>query len=133
MGPYILAAGTPGHSDPAVGRGTEGFMLFRSRKHSIAVLALVGCLLLPALPAEAAGYRLVPTSLDWQSLWGQFLSWFSLAEEEPVPEIPGDQQVSHAVGKEDAGPYIDPDGKPRLNGTSGQSTTSSAIDPVGSR
>lgn len=107
-------------------------MLLFSRKHSLAVLALSGSLLLPAVPAEARdlGNSISPVSQDWQSLWEQVLSWLGLGGENPPS---GDQQWSHAAGKEDAGPYIDPNGLPGTNGSNGQGDDDTAIHPIGTR
>lgn len=106
------------------------------RKLSLVAFALAGCLLLPALPAEAGERRLsrlAPVPQDWQEVWGQLLSWFGLAGEREIPASPDDQQWSHTAGQDDAGPAIDPDGSPRLNGTTGQGGDGTAIEPVGSR
>lgn len=108
-----------------------------NRKPSLAVLALVGCVLLPALPAEAGDSRqlsrLVPVSQDLGGIWQQLLFWLGLGGEKETPGSLDDQEWSHAAGREDAGPYIDPDGSPRLNGTSGKGGDGAAIYPISGR
>jgi hypothetical protein len=106
--------------------------LLSERKLPLVALVLAGCLLLLALPAQAADSRLVPPSLNWQSLWEQVLSWIGLGGEGESTGS-GDQQWSHAAGKEDAGPYIDPNGLPGTNGSNGQGDDGTAIQPIGTR
>lgn len=100
-------------------------MLCRSQRNlSLVALALAGSLLLSTLPANAGDLvssRLAPFSQE-QGIWEQLLSWFGFGEE----------QWSHAAGKDDAGPAIDPNGVPRLSGTIGQGT-GAATDPISGR
>ena len=110
------------------------------RNLSLVALALAGWLLLPALPAEAGDRgrlsHVAPVPQDWQGvqdIWEQILSWFGLEGESGIPGSQDDQQWSHAAGKEDAGPYIDPNGLPKLNGSSGQGDEGTAIAPIGGR
>lgn len=103
--------------------------MFRmKRTHYVALALLLGAMFLP-LPAMAGSFGEQTSTLSWEGLWSDLLSWFGLGPEADSSSIdpnggPNSSSSIDPLGGKTAedSSYIDPNGGPN---------SSSYIDPDG--